>query len=75
MAFLMAPRPIWLDDVLQIGLKEGPFVSLDSVVDFKHGGRVRLIDIPLLLEGSDIRDAVLAKSEDGHKLIGCPELG
>ena len=35
---------IGLDDVLQVGLKERPFVDLDAVVNFKHGCVVRLVD-------------------------------
>ena len=45
---------IGLDNVLQVGLKERPFVDLDAVVNFKNGRVVRLIDISFLLQGFDI---------------------
>ena len=66
---LNGARSIRLDDVLQVGLKERPFVDLDAVVSFKHGCVVRLIGISLLLQRFDIVEAILTEPKGGHELV------
>jgi hypothetical protein len=54
---LNGARSVGLDDVLQAGLKECPFVDLDAVFNFEHGCVVRLIDRSSFLQGFDIVEA------------------
>ena len=49
---------VGLNDVLDVGLKIGPLVDLQPVVDFQHTGVVRLIDVASLLQRLDVIEAV-----------------